>query len=165
MKWRRDVKPFGRNVQPRTAADVLRAGDRPRSDIDHHAFRQQRESLMAVSFDGLDLATKSEFNDRQLVNQRRRFQRRNEQFHHHPFAGGKFILPSVASVVAAGVVSSEKSKSRTTYGPALEKRLKKRKLQRNPSLMQSSGLWQTPLPPPIRRSMRSGIRCESSACR
>ena len=30
-KTRMGVKPFGRNVQPRTAADVLRAGDRPRS--------------------------------------------------------------------------------------------------------------------------------------
>ena len=31
LKTRMGVKPFGRNVQPRTAANVLRAGDRPRS--------------------------------------------------------------------------------------------------------------------------------------
>jgi hypothetical protein len=38
-------------------------------------------------------------------------------------------------------------------------------VQRNPVLTQSNGRWQMPLPPPGRQSMRSGIRCESSACR
>ena len=44
------------------------------------------------------VAAEIRFDDGQLDGQRRHFQRRSEQFHHHHLAGGKFVFPPVESL-------------------------------------------------------------------
>ncbi len=67
------------------------------SDLDRHSVGR-RDNSLALSFHRLDAATEFRFDDGQLVDQRRCCQRWHEQFHHHPVAHGKFVLPPGAAL-------------------------------------------------------------------